>query len=305
MRQPTLDQLRTFAHVIDLGSFSAAAERLDVSQPAVSLQVKQLERGLRVRLIERVGRRAAPTSAGEELLGHIRQIDAVFNAALEAMTRHSTGMVGRVRLGTGATACIYFLPPILRKLRNKLPSLDIVVSTGNTTGILRSIEENVIDVGLVTLPAPQRTFDVRPVLVDEFVAIASADAMPLPRKVRPSDLSNLPVVLYESGAHTRVLINQWAAAGGFSLKPVMELGSVEAIKELVGAGLGCSVVPSMALRDANSRRGLIVRSLSPKLYRTLAIVLRHDKPLNRSLREVVSSIGKFAGRTSQPPAKSS
>jgi DNA-binding transcriptional LysR family regulator len=297
MRQPSLGQLRTFAHVIDLGSFSAAAERLEVSQPAVSLQVRQLERRLGVRLIERVGRRTTPTSAGEELLGHIRQIDAAVNATLEAMKRHTTGVVGRVRLGTGATACIYFLPPILRKLRSKLPSLDIVVRTGNTSDILKLIEDNAIDVGLVTLPAPGRTFDVRPVLDDEFVAIASPDAMALPTKVSPSDLARLPVVLYESGAHTRVLIDQWATDAGFSLKPVMELGSVEAIKELVGAGLGCSVVPRMALQDVIERRGLTVRSLSPKLHRTLAIVLRHDKPLQRGLREVVNALAGGMKRT--------
>jgi DNA-binding transcriptional LysR family regulator len=302
MRQPSLDQLRTFAHVIDLGSFSAAAQRLDVSQPAVSLQVRQLERRLGVRLIERVGRRTTPTSAGEELLGHIRRIETAVNAALEAMERHATGVAGRVRLGTGATACIYFLPPILRKLRSKLPSLEIVVSTGNTSDILKLIEENVIDVGLVTLPAPGRTFDVRPVLDDEFVAIASPDAMTLPAKIRPSDLADLPVVLYESGAHTRVLIDRWVTDAGFSLKPVMELGSVEAIKELVAAGLGCSVVPRMALQNVNDRRRLTMRSLSPNLYRTLAIVLRHDKPLQRGLREVVHALTAQPRRTASRPA---
>ena len=76
MRRFSLDQLQTFAHVIEAGSFSAAAERLELSQPAVSLQVRQLEKRLGLRLIERVGRRAAPTAAGEELLAHVRQIDA-------------------------------------------------------------------------------------------------------------------------------------------------------------------------------------------------------------------------------------
>jgi DNA-binding transcriptional LysR family regulator len=290
MRQPSLDQLRTFSRVIDLGSFSAAAERLDISQPAVSLQIRQLERRLGVRLIERVGRRVTATTAGEELLRHVREIDGAMTATLEAMARHVRGVIGRVRLGTGATACIYFLPAILRKLRLRFPSLDIVVRTGNTSEILKLIDDNVIDLGFVTLPAAGRTFDVRPVLEDEFVAIAAPEAMTLPAKVKPSDLTKFPVVLYESGAHSRVLIDHWSAEAGFSLKPVMELGSVEAIKELVGAGLGCSIVPRMAVRDTRSRPHLLIRSLSPKLYRTLAIVLRHDKPLHRGLREIVSAI---------------
>jgi DNA-binding transcriptional LysR family regulator len=294
LRQLSLDRLRAFAYVVELGSFSAAAERLELSQPAVSLQVRELEKHVGVRLIERVGRRATPTAAGEELLGHATRIDAAVEAALDAMTRHAKGTVGKIRLGTGDTACIYFLPPVLRALRNKFPSLDIVVSTGNTPDILKSIEDNTIDIGLVTLPAPGRMLDVQPVLDDEFVAITSKSAAALPDKVAPSDLARLPVVLYEPGANTRQLIDQWAMRAGVALKPVMELGSVEAIKELVGAGLGCSIVPGLSLPTAGARRRMIVRPLQPRLLRKLAIVMRRDKPLHRGLREVVGAIKEFA-----------
>jgi len=298
MRSLSLDHLDTFTRVIDLGSFSAAAQRLEVSQPAVSLQVRQLERRLGVRLIDRVGRRATATAAGQELLAHARQIESAVADAIEAMSRHSGGTVGRVRLGTGATACIYFLPPVLRSLRSKFPDIDIVVSTGNTSAILRSIEENTIDVGFVTLPAPGRVFDVRPVLEDEFVLLGRAATLRRAGKIGPAELARLPLILYESGAHTRVLIDQWAMRAGVSLKPVMELGSVEAIKEVVGAGLGFGVIPRMAVQRGRSSRGLVVRLLVPKLHRKLAIVLRHDKPLQRALREVVSAISAGAGGSS-------
>jgi DNA-binding transcriptional LysR family regulator len=303
VRQLSLDRLRAFSCVVELGSFSAAAERLELSQPAISLQVRELEKHVGVRLIERVGRRAAPTAAGEELLDHARRIDAAACAALDAMTRHAKGTIGRIRLGTGDTACIYFLPPVLRALRNKFPSLDIVVSTGNTPDILKSIDDNMIDLGLVTLPAPGRIFDVQPVLDDEFVAITSRGAVALPEKVTPSDLAKLPVVLYEPGANTRQLIDQWAMRAGIALKPVMELGSVEAIKELVGAGLGCSIVPGLSLPTAGARRRTIVRPLQPRLSRKLAIVMRRDKPLQRGLREVVSAIREFAGAFRAPTFK--
>ncbi|HLK82168.1 MAG TPA: LysR family transcriptional regulator [Xanthobacteraceae bacterium] len=139
MGRPSLDHFQTFAHVIDLGSFSTAAQRLEISQPGVSLQVRQLERRHGIRLIERVGRRVTAIAAGEELPDYARRIDGVVMDALDAMTRHSKGTVGRVRLGTGATACIYFLPPILRSLRSGFPGLDIVVTAGNTSAILKSI----------------------------------------------------------------------------------------------------------------------------------------------------------------------
>src|SRR5258708_19588274 len=185
MSRLSLDHLQTFAHAIELGSFSAAAQRLELSQPAISLQMKQLEGRLGLRLIARLGRRRSATAAGEELLTHARRIDGTVSAALEAMNRHAKGTAGRVRLGTGATACIYFLPPILRSLRNRFPDLDIVVSTGNTLGVLKSIEENSLDLGLVTLPASGRMFDVRGVLNDEFSAIPSTSPINLPARVTP------------------------------------------------------------------------------------------------------------------------
>ncbi len=308
MRGLNLDRLRAFSYVIELGSFSAAAERLELSQPAISLQVRELEKSVGVRLIERVGRRATPTSAGEELLGHARRIDANVDAALDAMARHAKGTIGRIRIGIGATACIYFLPPILRALRNRFPALDIVVSTGNTSDVLKMIEDNTLDFGLVTLPVTGRIFDVQPLIEDEFVAIAAPDADALTERVSPSDLAKRHLVLSQSGANTRHLIDQWAARAGISLKPVMELDSVEAIKEIVGAGLGCGVVPRMAL-PPNSRRQPVVRSLNPKLIRKLAIVMRRDKPLHRGLREAINAMrghaDEFRARVAQRETRKS
>jgi len=285
------DQLRAFADVIELGSFSAAAERLNLTQPAVSQQVKQLERRFALKLIERVGRKVTPTPAGIELMAHARRLDAVMVGALDAMARHATGALGRVRIGTGATACIHLLPPVLRDLRGRLPSLEIAVSTGNTAHILKLLEDNALDVGLVTLPARGRALSITPVLDDEFVAIASPDAPPLPRRVTPAVLAARPLVLYESGAQTRRIVDQWFGRRSSSFKPVMELGSVEAIKELVGAGLGYyGVLPRMAVSNERKRNGLIVRSLAPRLWRKLALVLRRDKRLDRGLREVVNAL---------------
>jgi DNA-binding transcriptional LysR family regulator len=245
-------------------------------------------------LIERVGRRAAPTAAGEELLGHARRIEANVGAALDAMVRHAKGTIGRIRIGAGATACIYFLPPVLRAWRSRFPALDIVVSTGNTSDVVKMIEDNSLDFGLVTLPAGGRVFDVQALLEDEFVAIAAPDADALPERMAPADLAKCHLVLSQSGANTRALIDQWAMRAGVALKPAMELDSVEAIKEIVGAGLGCGVVPRMALPPSNARRQLVVRSLQPKLVRKLALVMRRDKPLHRGLREAISAMRNHA-----------
>lgn len=291
MRGLNLDHLRTFAQVVELGSFSAAAERGGVTQPAVSLQIRQLERRFGVKLVERIGRRAGPTAAGLELLAHIRVIDAALAQAEQAMSAHASQVSGRIRLGTGATACTYLLPSVLADLRRRFPALDIVASTGNTSDMLRGLENNTLDMALVTLPAPGRMFQVNPVMEDEFVAIFPArDAGVIPDVVTPQSLAGLPLVLFEPGARTRRLVDDWFEAAGVAAKPVMELGSTEAMKEIVAAGLGCAVLPKLAVSGAGQRDALAVRSLTPRLSRDLALVLRRDKPLSRGLRHLQEAL---------------
>lgn len=298
MRGFNLDHLQTFADVVRLGSFSAAAARLNLTQPAVSLQVRQLEQKLGMKLIERVGRTATPTAAGRALLQHAGGIDAAVNAALEEVAQHGRSVTGRVRIGIGATACIHILPPILSDLRRRFPQLDLMVNTGNAPEILRAIEDNSLDLGLVTLPPKTksqslgRALDATPLIDDDFVAIA-VKGTKLPEAVTPAVLAAQPLVIPEPGGNTRSLIDNWFAAGGLVPKAGMELDSVEAIKQLVGAGLGCSVLPGMALATPESRRGLEVRALKPKLTRQLALVLRRDKPLSRGLRETVAALQKL------------
>jgi DNA-binding transcriptional LysR family regulator len=289
MRRLSLDHLQTFSDVARLGSFSAAARRRNLTQPAVSLHIKQLEARLGVRLFERIGRRAHPTAAGRDLLAHVPRVDAAIAGALDAVAGHRDGGIGRLRLGTGATACIYLLPPVLRALRQKLPALEIVVSTGNTPDILASLDANAIDVALVTLPAPGRNFQAMWTRDDELVAVFPPGTGALPARITAAFLVGQPLVLYEAGGHARRVIDEWFMRAGLAAKPIMELGSVEAIKKLVGAGMGCAVLPQLALADRAGDK-LLARTLTPRLRRKLALVLRRDKQLDRGLRAFVKTL---------------
>lgn len=290
-----LDQLQTFADVVASGSFSATAARHNVSQPAVSFQVKQLEKRLGLRLIERIGRKAMPTAAGLELLEHAARIHGEVEAALEAMARHASGMIGRVRIGTGATACIFLLPSLLRELRGRFPDLEITVTTGNTLDIIKAVEENRLDIALVTMPVSSRILAVEIILDDEFVLV-SPPGTDLPREIAPELLKDLPLILFEPSGNTRRLVDHWLAENGSAKEPVMSLGSVEAIKELVGAGLGHAILPAMALRGSEVQASLTLRPLLPRLSRELAVVLRRDKVLHRGLREVATSLRNAGNR---------
>ncbi len=293
MRGLNLDHLQTFSDVVTLGSFSAAAKKLNLSQPAISQQVRQLEDRLGVKLIERVGRRADATPAGQALIAHIGEIDASVRAAIDAVSEFSHGISGQVRIGTGATACIYFLPPVLEQLQRRFPQLQLMVRTGNTSDIVRAIEDNQLDIGLVTLPCGGRSLSVTPVMNDNFVALFSVDA-DVPATITPHDLIDQPLVLYERGGLTRTHVDDWLKSAGVAGRSIMELGSVEAIKELVGAGIGASILPEMGAVPGKTQFPIKICKLDPPLSRELAIVMRRDKTLSAGLREVRNCLTEAA-----------
>jgi DNA-binding transcriptional LysR family regulator len=282
------DQLQTFIHVAELGSFTAAADKAGVTQPAISLQIKLLEQRLGVRLIERVGRRAQPTSAGHEFLVHARGILQELAFAQEAMAPHRNGETGRVCIGSGATASIHLLPLAISIAKKKMPGLEIIVRIGNTDDILRDLEANALDLAVVTLPAPGRSFEIEEFYDDELMAVAPhGSAMP---KDGPDAafMSAKTLLLYEGG-NTRRTIDEWMGEAGLVAKPAMEFGSVEAIKELVAAGLGWSLLPGLALK--RDRAGFLETApVNPPLVRKLGMVVRRDKHLSRGLREMMKAL---------------
>ncbi|WP_119388761.1 LysR family transcriptional regulator [Taklimakanibacter lacteus] len=290
MQRPSLAQLQTLAEVAGSGSFLAAAGRLGLTQPAVSLRIRELEQALGVRLIERVGRKATPTTAGRILVGYVKQIDATLDEALRSLAEQSGSVSGQVRLGTGATACIYLLPPVLRAVKSRYPLIDIAVHTGNSGETLKALQANELDVAVVTLPAPGRGFSVKVLIEEEMVAAFAADALPA-EKVTPDFLARQSMILlYEPAGNSRRVIDEWFRAGGELARPGMELGNIEAIKKMVGAGLGLSIIPRMAADDD----GLAVKSLTPRLHRRIGMVLRRDKVPDAALRAVIKALAGLA-----------
>lgn len=286
-----LDQLAAFLSVVDLGSFTAAADKAGLTQPAVSLQVKLLEQRLGVKLIERVGRRAQASPAGLELLAHARRIVEACSVAEEAMTPYREGSVGRVRIGSGGTASIHLLPRAIAIAKKRMPDLEIIVRIGNIDEILRDLEANALDLAVVALPAAGRSLEVEPFHDDELLAVAPRGSVMPDGGPDAEFMKGKTLLLYEGG-NTRRATNEWFEEAGVRPEPAMEFGSVEAIKELVAAGLGWSVLPEMALRRDTSDL-LVTSPLRPKLVRQLGMVLRRDKHLTKGLREIMKSLREF------------
>ncbi|MBP2232797.1 DNA-binding transcriptional LysR family regulator [Azospirillum agricola] len=294
MRGLNLDQLLTFATVVEHAGFTEAAARLGLTQPAVSMQIRNLEKRFGVRLIERVGKRALPTAAGRDLLPFVRRLRDEADAAAARMMSHRAGAVGRVRIGTGATACIYRLPPLLAALRADHPGLEIIVVTGNTPEILDSVEAGTLDLALVTLPAVRPGLSIEPVRVEEMVAVDARAGGSDGVAISPAEVAAGPLILYERGGTMRAVIDAWFVAGGARPRPAMELGNVEATKHLVAAGLGRSILPAVTVAGEGDRERFAVRPLSPPLTRTLGLALRRDKVPDPGVRALMKAIASMA-----------
>lgn len=228
MGVPTLRQLRTFLAVIEAGSVSAGARALHLTQPAASQQLRDLERTLSVRLLDRAGGKVIPTAAGQALVDPARRAQAAADDAVAATAEHRRGDAGRVRLGTGATACIYLLPPVLAAVKQAMPGLEVTVTIGNTADVLPRLEAGELDVVLVTLPVPAgRVLSTTRLLSDPLVALLPEAAAPAgDAPVTAAQLGQLPLILYEAGGNTRAVTDAWFRRAGVTPRPVMELGSV-------------------------------------------------------------------------------
>jgi DNA-binding transcriptional LysR family regulator len=290
MRSINPDHLRTIAEVIAQGSFTRAAKRLNLAQPTVSLQVRELETRVGVRLVERLGKRAFATAAGRELIEHGKRIAEETERLVAAMRRHRDGWLGQVRVGSSTTALIYHLPPVLQALRTDHPNIELVVTTGTTSGVVERIVRNEIDLGVVSLPLSERLLDVVPLKREPLVAIFSARVPRLPARVTPQFLLQHPLLLEFARAQVRALIIEWLSAGGTEPRPAMELDNLEAVKRMVASGLGASIVPAAAISRAELDGGLTARPLKPVLTRTLALVQRRDKPVDAALQAVRAAL---------------
>jgi DNA-binding transcriptional LysR family regulator len=286
--------VRTFQEIVRQASFSRAAEALHLSQPAVSHHIRHLEQAIGARLLERIGRRAFPTPAGDVLLAHAVRAFSELEAARQAIHRLRGVVAGRVRLGTGATASIYLLPDALRRLRARHPELDLAVVTGNSADLAAAVVASELDVAVLTLPVVGRQLVTSPFCTDTQVAIAPRSHAWPRRGLRPADLAAAPLILYERGGTIRRVIDDWFRKGRVRPRVAMELGNAEAIKRLVAAGLGISIVSAVSVRAETRAGSLIARSLAPPLRRRLAVVRRRDKAASPALDAVLAALGRAA-----------
>jgi DNA-binding transcriptional LysR family regulator len=242
MKNVTLRQLRVFEAVARHCSFSRAAEELHLTQPAVSMQVRQLEEMVGLPLTEQIGKRVFLTAAGEEVARHARLVAQQLREAAEAIEALKGVRGGRLHIGVVSTAK-YFAPRLLTDFRRRHAGVEIRLGVHNRETIVRQLADNQID--LAIMGSPPRDFDTEATAFapHPLVIIAAADH-PLVRrkKLDPADLAGETLLIREPGSGTRTAMERYFDSVAFTPGAVFEMSSNETIKQAVMAGMGIAFI---------------------------------------------------------------
>lgn len=248
-------QLEMFRAVAEEGSFTRAAERLHVSQSAVSRQVQLLEDELGGRLLHR-GKRATPTAPGELLLRLAQRVQRDMQDVVGQISDTQELKRGTLTLAGGMTVCMHILPPLLKKYRSLYRGVDLRVVSASAETIQRLLRSHEIDLALLTLPVTAPDLEVAPVLKEEMVVVMPpSHPLARQRSVDAPALARFPLIFYEKGSNSRRVQDEVFSEHGLAVKVAMETENVEIIKAMVGAGLGLALIPYAAVaKDVRAGR---------------------------------------------------
>lgn len=287
-------QLRAFVALAKSGSFTLAGKELFVSQSAVSHSIKGLENDTGCRLFDRLGKKVHLTPAGEHLLHHAEKILREMALARESIEQRAAWGKGKLRLGAQPTICQYLLPGVIREFRKEFPDWQISIEPGDTPQCVEWLRENRLDLAIGI--APQRAEPVlfTPLFSDQLSFVVSP-SHPWARmgRVDPQEIPDQHFILHSKTSHTYRLIQEYFQRDRVSLNLCIELGSMEAIKELVELNLGVSILAPWITREETLAGSLVALPLGKrKLKRTWGVLRPTERPPNLGEETLIRLCGK-------------
>jgi DNA-binding transcriptional LysR family regulator len=284
-----LRQLEIIRAIADTGSFTAAGEKLHVSQSAISRQILLLEEELGEPVFHRIGRRIRITPAGESLLQLSHRVFRDLQETVSTISDKRESLSGTMRLVGGMTVCLYVFPALLAEVRRIHPHLDMKVTVGSAERSIAMLRSGAGDLGMITLPVEATDLVSVPVLEEELLLI-TYPAHPLAKKksITPADLDKQDFVLFETGSITRRLVGSFFAREGVEPEIIMETENVEIIKAMVRNGLGISIIPSQAAAsDIRTGQLFCSRIAGHSLVRQTGWLYPKMSRLPRTVSEVI------------------
>ena len=298
MPSTNFHQLHIFHTVAHLGSFTKAAEELKISQPAVSIQVRELERNMGTTLLHRMRRGIKLTETGDSVFSYTRRIFALADE-MQASVQDIQGLrTGRLTIGSSTTPGEYILPWVMGIFQERYPGVDVSLSIGNTRSVVERILNRELDMGMAGAAVDIKGLVSFTYVNDEIVMICSPNHdVGRIQSPRLSDLVGERFIMREPGSGTRAAAEEQLKTLGMNVKVVMELGSNEAVKRAVAAGLGLGLVSRfsvgpdvaagfikiMAVHEWKCERPLTVfyrdDAHMPAIQRAFLELLQNERPL--------------------------
>ena len=306
MKGLTLKHLRYFEALARHGHFGRAADACAISQPALSVQVRELEEILGAPLVERGPRQVRLTGLGETLVLRSRQILRAVEEIDDLARASRDRLAGRLRIGLIPTIAPYLLPRLIKDLGRHYPQLDPRPREAVTQRLIDDLLQGRLDAAIVALPVSEPALHETPLFDEEFVLVRPvADAAkPVPN---PETLREMRLLLLEEGHCFRdqaLSFCRLAASPASSLPPeLMEGSSLSTLVQMVGAGIGVTLIPEMAVPvETRSAPVSVVRLGKPRPTRTIGMVWRKTNPLSGQLERIAELVNRAGAGQTEPIA---
>lgn len=286
-----IETLKVFCDLVEMESFSLAAERNFITQSAVSQQIRTLEDRFNRRLLERVrGKREIKlTPAGEVFYREAKNVLDCFDRLQESMRGLVGKIGGTVKVATVYSIGLHELPPKVREFMSKFPSVKIDLEYSRTTRVMRDVLEGVVELGIVAFPEPRKGLTIAPMMSDRLVLICSPEHEFAKReKVKAKELNGRDFVLFERDIPTRKATDKILKTNGVEVRKVAEFDNIETIKRAVEVGFGLAIVPQPSVEDEEKNGQLAVVNLAEKDWvRPVGVVYRSDRSLSLAAKKFV------------------
>ncbi|PVB60537.1 LysR substrate-binding domain-containing protein [Labrenzia sp. 011] len=298
----TLKQLRYFEALARHRHFGRAAESCAISQPALSMQIKEMEEALGATLFERGARQVRLTQFGEVTAERARDILRATDELGDLARASRERLVGRLRIGVIPTVAPYLLPKVIRELTDRFPGLDIHVRETVTPKLIQELGDGRLDTAIVALPVSEPSLEETPLFEEPFVLVRSAREAnaPLPNA---DSLREMRLLLLEEGHCFRDQALSFCNLPSGPPREALDASSLSTLVQMVGAGIGVTLIPEMAVPvETRSASVAIARFEAPEPRRTVGMVWRKSSPLAGQLSEIAEIVRQAGQNTAKEPA---
>ncbi len=293
----TLQQLLYFRTAAELGSFNAAARTLHCTQPAVSDQVRRLERELGVSLFARAGRGLTLTGPGRVFLSHAERVTGAAEDALASVGRRQAARDRVITVGTFRNAPYYDIADLAVRLRAADPDTRLRLPGQNSAGVALAVRDGELEAGIVVLPVDDALLEVQPLFRDE-VLLVSADPERTRKPIGIAELGHAPLILYDTSHGfddpTRRQLAARARAAGIVLEAKIEVEHVETALQLVGRGLGDTIVARAVQRAARVPTRVSSVAFADPFYDFFALITRRGAQVSPGTLTLLDLVDEWA-----------